>query len=80
MSDTTDRPDWRSMKPGDFTGRRPKAPQAGRGLFSADELDAGGTDPLFGVDLWDDAPGAAAAPTDPEPLPGLADVPITGLE
>ncbi|MGW3246514.1 hypothetical protein [Streptomyces sp. NPDC001070] len=83
MSDTTGRPDWRHMKPGDFTGRRPKAPQAGRGLFSADELDAGGTEAMFGVDLWDGAPGdsaAAAVPTDPDPLPGLADGTITGPE
>ncbi|MDX2849345.1 hypothetical protein PV342_12920 [Streptomyces sp. PA03-3a] len=83
MSDTTDRPDWRSMKPGDFTSHRPRALQAGRGLFSADELDAGGTEALFGVDLWDgtlDASAATAAPNDPDPLPGLAGVTTTGPE
>ncbi|MFD3452761.1 hypothetical protein ACFWVC_11300 [Streptomyces sp. NPDC058691] len=63
MSDNTGSPDWQGMKPRDFTTRRPKAPHDGRGLFLVDELDAGGTEAMFGADLWDgDASPAGAAP------------------
>ncbi|WP_326737088.1 hypothetical protein [Streptomyces sp. NBC_01022] len=55
MSDSTDRPDWRRMKPADF-GARTKVRQDA--LFLVDQPDACGTEALdglrFGVALWAD--------------------------
>ncbi|MFD7769821.1 hypothetical protein [Streptomyces sp. NPDC059787] len=61
MSDTTGRPDWRRMGPGDF-GRRVEPSQDA--LFLIDEPDACGTDTLdgfgYGASLW----GGPAGDTD----------------
>lgn len=63
MSDPTDRPDWRRMKPADF-GARTKVRQDA--LFLVDQPDACGTEALdglgFGVALWAD-PGDRLADT-----------------